>query len=44
MLVDIGVMLALVVIAFGIWYYPWLTLLVLALFVLGGCLAGHDTQ
>ena len=41
-LVDLGVLLALVAIAFGIWYYPWSTLLLLALVLLGGCVFGQD--
>jgi len=40
--VDIGILLALVAVAFGIWYFPWTTLLVLALILLGGCVFGHN--
>jgi hypothetical protein len=40
--VDIGILLALVAIAFGLWNYPWITLLALALLLLGGCIFGHD--
>jgi len=42
-LVDLGVVMALVAIAFGIWFCPWVTLLVLALFLLGGCLTGQKS-
>lgn len=35
---DTGVLLALVAISIAVWYYPWLTLLVLALLLLAGCL------
>ena len=38
MMVDLSILLALVAISFGIWYYPWITLIALALFLLGGCL------
>jgi hypothetical protein len=41
LLVDIGILLALVAISFGIWFYPWITLLLLALLLLGGCLTGQ---
>ena len=39
-LTDLGVLLALVAFSMGIWYYPWITLVVLALLLLGGCLFG----
>ena len=42
-LVDIGVLLALVAISFGIWYYPWITLIALALLLIGGCLFGQES-
>lgn len=41
MLLDIG---ALVAISFGIWFYPWFTLLLLALLLLGGCLSGKARE
>jgi uncharacterized membrane protein YesL len=44
MLVDIGILLALVAISFGIWYFPWITLLVLALILLGGCVIGPHPE
>jgi len=40
-LVDVGVLLALVGLAFGLWHFPWLTLLVLALLLLGGWMGGR---
>ena len=43
MLVDLGILLALVAISFGIWYCPWITLVLLALFLLGGCLVRQDS-
>ena len=42
-LVDFGVLLALVAISFGIWFYPWVTLLVLALLLVCGCLTGEHS-
>jgi len=42
-MIDFGILLALVAVSFGLWYYPWVTLLVLALILLGGCLFGHDS-
>jgi len=44
MLLDIGALLALVAISFGIWFYPWFTLLLLALLLLGGCLSGKARE
>lgn len=38
MLVDLGTLLGLVALSLGIWYYPWVTLVGLALLLLGGCL------
>lgn len=43
-LVDVGTLLALVAISFGIWFHPWITLLLLALLLLGGCLSGKDKE
>jgi hypothetical protein len=40
--VDLGVLLALVAISFGIWFYPWGTLLLLALILIGGYLFGEN--
>lgn len=42
-LVDLGVLLALVAISFGIWFFPWATILLLALILLGGCVTGHHS-
>ena len=42
-MIDLGILLALVAISFGIWFYPWVTLLVLALLLLGGSLTGKDS-
>jgi hypothetical protein len=42
--VDLGILLALVAISFGLWYCPWITLLLLALFLLGGCLSGQHSR
>lgn len=43
MIVDIGILLVLVAIAFGIWFCPWITVFLLAIVVLGGCFFGHDS-
>jgi hypothetical protein len=40
--VDLGTLLALVAISFGIWFYPWITLLLLTLLLVAGCLSGKD--
>lgn len=42
-LIDICVILALVAISLSIWFYPWISVLMLALLVAGGCLAGKDS-
>ena len=42
MMVDLSILLALVAISFGLWYYPWITLIVLALLLLGGCLSRQN--
>ena len=39
MIVDLGILTALVAISFGLWYYPWITLIVLVLVLVGGCLS-----
>jgi len=44
MLVDIGILLALVAISFGMWFYPWITLIALALLLLGGCFTGQHSD
>jgi hypothetical protein len=44
LLVDLGILAVLVAIAFGLWYFPWATLLVLALTLAGGCFAGKHGQ
>ena len=44
MLVDVGVLLALTAISLGIWFYPWITLLLLALLLPGGYLFGKDKE
>jgi len=44
MMVDLGILLALIAISFGLWYYPWITLIVLALFLLGGCLSRQKSE
>ena len=43
MIVDLGILTALVAISFGIWYYPWITLIALALVLLGGCLSSQKS-
>jgi len=43
MIVDISILLALVAISIGFWFYPWVTLLVLALVLFGGCIFGQDS-
>jgi hypothetical protein len=43
-IVDLGVLLVLVAISFGIWFYPWITALVLVLLLIGGCLCGQDSR
>jgi len=43
MLVDIGILLGLVAISIGIWFYPWTTLVLLILFLLAGFLFSHDS-
>ena len=43
MIVDIGILLVLVAISLGIWFYPWITLLLMALILVGGCIFGHDS-
>jgi len=43
-MVDLGILLALLAIAFGLWFYPWITLLVIALLLLGGCLTGEHSK
>ena len=43
-MVDLGILLALLAIAFGLWFYPWITLLVIALLMLGGCLTGEHSK
>ena len=43
MFVDLSILLVLVAISFGIWYYPWITLIALALVLLGGCLSGQKS-
>lgn len=37
--VDLGILLALVAISIGIWFYPWITLIVLGLVLLCGFLS-----
>ena len=34
-IVDIGVLMVLLAISFGIWFYPWITLVLLALVLIG---------
>jgi len=43
MIVDIGILLVLVAISLGIWFYPWITLLLMALILVGGCIFGRDS-
>lgn len=43
MLTDLGILLALVAISLGIWYYLWITLIALAALLLGGCLSGQKS-
>jgi len=38
MFTDIGILLALVAISLGIWFYPWVTLILLALLLVVGFL------
>jgi len=40
-LVDLGILLALAALALGIWFCPWITVLVIALMMLGGLLFGQ---
>ena len=40
-LVDAGILLVLLALSFGIWFYPWSTLLILAPLLLGGTLFGQ---
>ena len=42
-IVDAGVLLVLLAISFGIWFYPWITLVLLALVLVGGCVFGQDS-
>jgi hypothetical protein len=42
-LVDIGVLLLIVALAFGLWYHPVITVLLVALIPVGGCLFGHHS-
>ena len=43
-MVDFGILLALVAIVFGLWFHPWITVLALALFFLGGCFIGQHSD
>ena len=43
MIVDIGILLVLMAISLGIWFYPWITLLLMALILVGGCIFGRDS-
>jgi len=43
MLVDFGIMLLLVALSFGLWYSPWITVLLIGLFLLGGFLFGRHS-
>ncbi len=38
MLLDLVAIAALVILSLGIWYYPWITVVTLALLLLTGCL------
>ncbi len=42
MLVDAGILLSMLAISFGIWFYPWITMVALALLLLGGYLSGKS--
>jgi hypothetical protein len=44
MIVDISILLALVAISIGIWYYPWLTLLAMVLLLFGGWFFGRESR
>lgn len=43
MIVDIGILLVLVAISLGIWFYPWITLMLLAAGLCAGCFARHNS-
>jgi hypothetical protein len=43
MIVDIGILAVLVAISLGIWFYPWITVAVLAVAVCVGCFTTRHT-
>ena len=43
MLVDLGILLFLVAVSFGLWFCPWITVLLFDLVLLGGYFFGHDS-
>ena len=44
MLVDVGILLLLVALSFGLWCSPWITVGLVALMLLGGFFLGRDTR
>jgi hypothetical protein len=43
MIVDLSILLVLVAISLGIWFHPWITLVLVALVLTGGCVFGHES-
>jgi hypothetical protein len=42
-IIDVGILLGLLAVTFGLWFYPWLALVLVALFLLGCWLSGRES-